>query len=133
MKVVFVLNGFYDGYVQALSFMTKEMDFITLELRRLESIRSSKDKVILTYDEVSVNGKNAGGSGIMLSEMKLQAIYVRKAVSELADYGSKRALASYDVNITDIHIYDRAKKAEIYIIPKKDILSAVIDYTEEAL
>lgn len=133
MKVVLVLNGFYGEPIQALSFMTKEMDFITLELTYLESIRSSKDKVILTYDKVTVNKKNASGFGMTLSKMKLHAIYAKKAVPMWADYEGAKKMDCYDVNVTDIHIYDRTKKAEIYIIPKKDILSAVIDYTEEAL
>lgn len=133
MKVVIVLNGFNGGCIHALDFVTREMAFITLRLGHPENIRTSGTRVILTYNKVSINGEDANGYGRMLPEMKIQAVHMKESVLALADYKSGRAIVDDDVNIMDIHIYDRTEKAEIYIIPRRDISSAVIDYTEEVL
>lgn len=121
MKIVTVQNGYFDGRIESLTFLSEDGSVFSVDLSNITNIRKSANKIIVTYESDLTNND--------LDKARLIAIPILCNNIELYLAGrSNQFLPSAGLDLTDIHIYYKEKKDEIIMISKETIITTMKEY-----
>jgi len=115
MKVVMVFNGDFSGFVYNMEFLYNNT-FFTITLGKVLNCRKVNEKTIIEFD-AEISDRN-----------------IDKYFFEVAKLISVSCVGlNKGVDLTDVHIYEKREKYEIYIIDKESIKEAIIDKSKEGV
>lgn len=117
MKIVVAVEGNINIWIRKIKFLTKSEELIKLELNHLTNVRSTPRKTYLTYENITKNGETFKGNAYSLEQAKLVSITIDET-----SIGN-------NVKLSDLHIYDKRDKWDVYIISKEIIENIVIEYS----
>lgn len=117
MKIVVAVEGNINIWIKEMIFLTKSEELIKLELNHLTNVRSTPRKTYATYENITMNEETFNGNGYTLEHAKLVSITI-----------DETSICN-NVKLSDLHIYDKRDKYEVYIISKEIIENIVIEYS----
>jgi hypothetical protein len=116
MKIVIVSKGNENINIEEILFEKDNELFVLNNLVLYES-KIKNDKVIQTYTFADIDGYAA--------EQRCHLLENTNPITVKATY-----IGTDEFKITDIHIYDKREKSEVYIINKGEIKNMIKDYTK---
>lgn len=116
MKIVIISKGNENINIEEILF-EKENELFVLNNLVLYESKIKKDKVIQTYTFADIDGYAA--------EQRCHLLENANPITVKATY-----IGTDKFKITDIHIYDKREKSEVYIINKEEIKNMIKDYTK---